>query len=406
MKTKKVAVFTGSRAEFGLQYPLLRAISESEALEYVLIVSGAHLDGNFGDSIQEIKNSGFKVHSEVTLDLLEDSLVGTAQAIGTGIVSISKALQKLAPDVLLVYGDRFETFAAAIAASQMGIPIAHVEGGDLTEGGALDDSVRHAISKLSHIHFTTNIQATNRLLAMGEESWRVHTVGLPSIDSMKIQDFATPQELVAQYGIKIDRPLILFTQHSITTEIEDAVPQIQPSLAALKLALQKGYQVVMTYPNSDAGGQRILTEMKDFFHENTCEDLHLEASLGRYRYHGMLALSKYSAAKTVCVGNSSSGIKETPEFFCPTVNIGTRQNGRLRGENVLDTGYDEVSIFSAIEKCLTPEFRQLCEKIKNPYGDGTAGKKVVQILSELNLGKRLIQKMMTLEGTTQNGWYR
>ena len=176
---RKIAVFTGNRAEYGLQYPLLKAIDGNSNLEYQLIVSGAHLDDNFGRTLDEIHNDGFIIDVEVKIEMKGNSDIATAQAIGSGVTAISNVLEALQPDIVVVYADRFEGFAAVIAASQMNIPTAHIEGGDLTEGGALDDSVRHAMTKLAHMHFTTNEQATNRILAMREEAWRVHTVGFP-----------------------------------------------------------------------------------------------------------------------------------------------------------------------------------------------------------------------------------
>jgi len=196
MKKRRIAVFTGNRAEYGLQFPILKAIDKHPQLDYYLLVSGAHLDKNFGGTLDEIKRDGFHIDAEIKIDMDTESINATAQAIGSGILSISTVLAKMQPDIMVVYADRFEGFAAVIAASQMNIPTAHIEGGDITEGGALDDSVRHAMSKLAHIHFTTNQQASNRVLAMGEEDWRVHTVGFPAIDLISEGNYATPEEII------------------------------------------------------------------------------------------------------------------------------------------------------------------------------------------------------------------
>jgi len=201
MDKKIIAVFTGNRAEYGLQYPILKAIREHPELEYRLVVSGAHLDDNFGRTIEEIYHDGFEIAAEVKIDMADDSLTSTAQAIGSGVISMSQALADIKPHYLAVYADRFEGFAAVIAGTQMNVPTVHVEGGDITEGGALDDSVRHAMTKLAHLHFTTNQQASNRLLAMGEESWRVHTVGFPAIDLIAEGKFASPEEIVAELDL-------------------------------------------------------------------------------------------------------------------------------------------------------------------------------------------------------------
>lgn len=406
---KIIAVFTGNRAEYGLQYPVLKAIDKHPNLEYRLIVSGAHLDKNFGSTIKEINNDGFEIHAEVSIELNEDSPYATSMAIGSGTLSIAKALEKIKPDIFVVYADRFEGFAAVIASTQMNIPTAHIEGGDITEGGALDDSVRHAMTKLAHIHFTTNDQATNRLLGMGEASWRVHTVGFPAIDLIQEDNFASPDELIESYNLDLSKPIILFTQHSVTTEFDLAPSQVMPSLEALRMAAKKGMQVIITYPNNDAGGKKIIDTIHAYEKNiEAIEDIQIHSSLGRYNYHGILALSKNIDLKVCCVGNSSSGIKETPAFFCPTVNIGSRQEGRLRAENVIDADYDKDSIYQAIMTCIFDEnFRQSVQECINPYGVGDAGLKISNILDELEMdNKKLLRKEMTLKGRKNNEWFQ
>jgi UDP-hydrolysing UDP-N-acetyl-D-glucosamine 2-epimerase len=401
-----VAVFTGNRAEYGLQFPILKAIEAHPALDYRLIVSGAHLDDNFGRTLQEIQADGFVVHAEAKIHMDADTLYATAQAIGSGVLSVAQVLDQMRPDMLIVYADRFEGFAAVIAGTQMNVPTAHVEGGDLTEGGALDDSVRHAMSKLAHLHFTTNLEATNRLLAMGEEPWRVHTVGFPAIDLIAEGRFAKPDEVRARLNLDLDRPLVVFTQHSVTTEFDVADEQIRPSLQALKSLAERGVQVVMTYPNNDAGGRRIIVELEKMAAEHL-PGIQLHRSLGRHLYHGLLALTRDLKARVALVGNSSSGIKETPAFGCPTVNIGSRQEGRLRAENVLDVGYEAADILAGMRKALYDEdFRRQCRNCLNPYGLGEASKKIVDVLATIPLTGRLLRKRMTLQGETRDGWYR
>lgn len=401
-----IAVFTGNRAEYGLQYPILRAIAAHPKLEYRLIVSGAHLDRNFGRTLVEIEADGFRVHGEAKIEMKEDSLYATAQAIGSCVLSVSKLLSEMKPDLLVVYADRFEGFGAVIAGTQTNIPTAHIEGGDLTEGGALDDSVRHAMTKLSHLHFTTNAQATNRILAMGEEKWRVHTVGFPGIDLIQDGIYAKPGELVERYGLDLKRPIVIFTQHSVTTEFQAAADQVLQSLRALRRLAAEGVQVVVTYPNNDAGGRNIIAEIERMVTEHPA-NIDVHRSLGRYNYYGIIGLARDFRARVVCAGNSSSGIKETPAFGCPTVNIGSRQDGRLRGANVIDVGYDEDAIYSAITRCIHDEgWRQICRRTSNPYGIGDAGKKIAHVLSTVALDQRLIRKRMTLAGESRDGWYR
>ena len=406
MKKRKIAVFTGNRAEYGLQFPILKAISEHPELEYRLIVSGAHLDKNFGETLEEIENDGFIIESEVKIEMDAVNLESNVQAIGTGVLSVGEALGKIKPDIMVVYADRFEGLAAVIASTQMNIPTAHIEGGDLTEGGALDDSVRHAMSKLSHLHFTTNEQASNRVLGMGEESWRVHTVGFPAIDLISDNNYATPEEVSSKLNLDTDKPIVLFTQHSVTTEFDQASNQIMPSIEALISLANDDIQIVATYPNNDAGGKAIISKLEEL-KSKKIPNIQVHRSLGRYLYHGVLALALDHKKQIACVGNSSSGIKETPVFGCPTVNIGSRQLGRLRGQNVIDAEYSTKSIISSIKKCFDDdEFRSQSFNTDNPYYLGNAGEKVAQVLATVDINESLIRKRMTLEGKSKDGWFK
>lgn len=392
---RNIAIFTGNRAEYGLQYPIIKAVDAHPQLKYYLLVSGAHLDEDFGKTSAEIAKDGFKVYREIKIEMKQDTLFATAQAIGTGILSLSVVLDELKPDFLVVYADRFEGFAAVITGTQMGIPTAHIEGGDITEGGALDDSVRHAMTKLSHLHFTTNEDAARRIKTMGEEEWRIFNVGFPAIDLIAEGHYATADELSARFGIDPARPIILFTQHSVTTEFEKASQQIIPSLKALEELASGGCQVIITYPNNDAGGRRIINCIDDWWGRGI-PGAQIYKSLGRYNYHGFLHLCGNGGGVGVCVGNSSSGIKETPTLGCPAVNIGTRQKGRLRACNVIDTDYDKEQIIDAIKRSLyDQEFRERCRVCDNPYGQGDAGKKIAAVLADVQIDARLIQKRMT-----------
>jgi len=276
----------------------------------------------------------------------------------------------------------------------MNIPTAHIEGGDYTEGGALDDSVRHAMTKLAHLHFTTNAQATERVLKLGEEPWRVRTVGLPALDLIMTNEHASPEELIEEFALDLARPVLLFCQHSVTTEQERAAEQVRPSLDAIERLVREGHQVVMTFPNDDAGGRAIIAELERF-RSRRLRDAHIVQSLGRRRFHGMLNLIG-RVGRGAVVGNSSAGIKETPAFGCPTVNIGSRQHGRLRAKNVIDTEYDGAAIQAAVRKCVDDsEFRNQCRNCENPYGVGSAGKSIAEVLATVPINARLLQKRMT-----------
>ena len=397
MMKKKIAIFTGNRAEYGLQVPILKAIEKNPDLQYFLIVSGAHLDPDFGATIKEIKEDGFSIYKSINLDRSEDNLISTANAIGQGVIEITKIIEKLKPDIFLVYADRYETFAAAIASSQTNTVTAHVEGGDITQGGALDDNVRHAITKLSHIHFTTNAQATRIILAMGEEEWRVHTVGYPGIDLVNLKDFIKEENIKKEIDINIMQPIIIYTQHSVSNKYELAKNQLEPSLKAMeRLVVNKNVQCILTYPNNDAGGKNIFLTLEKFAKQN--KGINLYQSLGRKLYWGLLNLAKNPNNRIACVGNSSSGIKETPAFGCPVVNIGTRQLGRLKGDNVIDCDYKEMDIYNSINKCLfDDEFRKHCRECSNPYGLGDAGEKIADILSKTKINDKLLTKKMTIK---------
>jgi UDP-hydrolysing UDP-N-acetyl-D-glucosamine 2-epimerase len=392
MLKRKIAVFTGNRAEYGLQYPILRAIAKDLRLEYFLLAGGAHLQQDFGRTMAEIETDGFHVYREVEILMQQDTLFSTAQAIGTGIVSLSKILDDLRPDFLVVYADRYEGFSAMITGTQMNIPTAHIEGGDYTEGGALDDSVRHAMTKLAHLHFATNEQAVDRICRLGEEPWRVFNVGQPSLDLISAGLFASPEEIASDLKIDFSRPVILFCQHSVTTEFEQAAEQVKPSLNALRKLANEGYQIIITYPNNDAGGRRIIEEIEKL---NGVANIEITKNLGRHRFHGVLNVIGH-IGRGAFVGNSSAIIKETPAFGCPAVNVGSRQQGRLRANNVIDTTYKMDEILAAIHRSVDDEtFRHQCQTCKNPYGAGNAGLKIAEALATIPIDSRLLQKKMT-----------
>ena len=389
-----IAVFTGNRAEYGLQYPILRAITAHPGLDYRLLVGGAHLDPDFGGTLAEIEADGFTAHYCIDIKIDTDTLAATAQAIGNGVLSVARALEAIDPDLLVIYADRFEGFAALVAGTQMAIPTAHVEGGDITEGGALDDSVRHAMTKLAHLHFATNADAAWRIRAMGEEDWRVHDVGFPAIDLIAAGEFTAPAAVRARYGLDLARPLVVFTQHSVATRFERAAAEVRPSLAALGRLAAGGAQVIVTYPNNDAGGRRIIAAIEAWAAAAPV-GIQVHKSLGRADYHGLLNLCSREG-RGVCAGNSSSGIKETPAFGCPAVDIGNRQDGRLAADNLIRVGYDEGAIYAALHRALDDEaFRARCRDCPNPYGMGDSGHRIAEVLAAIELGPHLVAKRMT-----------
>lgn len=405
-KPRRIAVFTGNRAEYGLQYPILDALRNRSDVRLQLIVSGAHLDGAFGETVSEIHKDGFTVDAKVKIRSPDANLQSTSLAIGECVLGVANALGQLKPDIFLVYADRFEGFAAVIAATQSGIPTAHMEGGDVTQGGALDDSVRHAMTKLAHIHLTTNDQASIRIMGMGEEPWRVHTVGFPLVDLIQAGDYMQEQQIVDEFQLDMSKPVLLFTQHSVTTFSSEAGAQLEPSLIALKRLYEAGFQIIMTCPNNDSGGKEIAERLQEFAAANS-SSVQIRQSLGRRRFHGILALALNPDYRVVLAGNSSAGIKEAPSFMCPTVNIGTRQSGRLRADNVIDAEYDGADIEAAVLRAAFDEdFRHVCRTCDNPYYMGNVGQRTAEILATTPLGDELLVKKMTLAGETSDGWFR
>ena len=393
---KKIALFTGNRAEYGLQVPILRAISNHPDLEYYLIVSGAHLDPAFGSTVNEIQNDGFTIHEKIDIGNGGSDLVSTSEMIGNAIVKLTKVIKKYKPDIFLVYADRFESFAATIASSQTNTVTAHVEGGDVTEGGALDDNVRHAMTKLSHLHYVTNKDSYDRIKAMGEEEWRIQLAGYPALDLIENNEFISDEEISNHIDIDINKPILIFTQHSVTNKFQLVKEQLISSIEGIKqISHERDIQCIFTYPNNDAGGIEIFETINS--HAKDIKNSIVRESLGRKLYWGLLNLSKDPKKNIICICNSSSGIKETATFNCPTINIGTRQNGRLRSTNIIDCDYDKDQIYIAIKRCLDDvAFKDICAASVNPYGLGGAGQKIAEHLSNIEFNDKLLTKKMTI----------
>jgi len=402
---KKICIFTGNRAEYGLLKPLIVKINKQKNFLTHLIISGAHLQSDYGKTIKEIKKDKIKNYISVNINgNFKKNESYNSLIIGNAIMKIAKVLNKLKPDIFIVYADRFEGLSATVASTQMNIPTVHIEGGDITEGGALDDSVRHAMTKLSHFHLTTNQEATKRIIAMGEEKWRVKTIGYPSVDLIKQKNYASEQEILNKFNLQGYKKIIIFTQHSVTTEYKKSLSQLNSSLKALEKISKEKIKIIITYPNNDIGSDLILKKLKnDKFKKN--KNISIYKSVGRFYYHGLLALNKNKKYNICCAGNSSSGIKETPIFGCPTVNIGTRQLGRLRSQNVIDVNYNSEKIYKALKKALMNKtFINKCRTCLNPYGIGNSAAKTVNFLKNINYTKnKILRKKMTL---TSNKLYK
>jgi len=377
--SRRIAYITGTRADYGLFSEPLRRMRENPDLDLGLVVTSMHLEPGFGLTVNDLEADGMPVIARVRNLGSGDRGADQARSIGTAVLGITDALEEFRPDVVIVLGDRGEMLAGAIAAIHLRLPVAHVHGGDVS--GTVDELVRHAISKLSHIHFAASEDAAGRLIRMGERAEHVHVVGAPGLDYLSHFQPMSKQEMEADLRLDLSRPFVLFTQHPVTED--SAVGQMEISLQALEDA---DVQVVATYPNSDAGGKAMIEVLKRWEERPW---LRVVPSLGQRRFASLL---KEAAAM---VGNSSSGIIEAPFFGLPVVNIGSRQAGRLRAENVLDAAHDQKSIRAAIECAMHDEtFRTRARNSRNPYGDGHAGERIVEILTALEIGPELLDKQI------------
>jgi UDP-N-acetylglucosamine 2-epimerase (non-hydrolysing)/GDP/UDP-N,N'-diacetylbacillosamine 2-epimerase (hydrolysing) len=342
-----------------------------------------HLSKEFGYSVNEIVKDGFKINEKVEMNPENDTGFSMAESIGKGLSGMAKALKKINPDFLLVLGDRIEALAGVIAAAYMNIPIAHIHGGDSTRAG-LDESARHAITKFAHIHFTVTKKSAERVRKMGEDQWRIFIVGAPCLDTILNVDYISKNEIYKKFNLKNDKPFIVLLQHAVSTEPQNAEKQSIETLDALK---DLGLQTVIIYPNSDAGGRAIIKQIKKY---EKYDFIKSYKNLPQLEY---LSLLKYS---NVLVGNSSSGIIESSSFKLPVVNIGIRQDGRERANNVIDVSHDKNKITKAIEKALyDKKFKDVVAKSKNPYGSGKSSKHIVKVFREIEITPKLIQKKIT-----------
>jgi len=379
---RKIAVVTGTRAEYGILLPVLRAIAAKPELELLLVVTGMHISQEFGYTVREIEEDGFRVAARVNMLAEDDTPTAMAKSVGTGIIGMADAWRQLQPDIILVLGDRVEPLAAAIAGAYMNIPLAHIHGGDNPMAG-LDEYARHAITKFSHIHFPATEKSVQRIIKMGEDSWRVHVVGSPALDTVLDESFLAAASPAKKLSIDSSQPLILLVQHPVTTQVDDAPQQIRTTLEAVKTT---DYPAIVIYPNSDAGGRRMIEVIKEYENPPAIRSF---KSLPHREYLGLMKTA------SVLVGNSSSGIIEASSFGLPVVNIGIRQQGRERGQNVIDVGYNKREIIGAIEKALSDRrFRQEVLKKANPYGDGRAGERIADILSEVEITPQMLQKKL------------
>ena len=393
---KTIGVVTTSRADYGIYRPILEKIQSQRQFKLQLFVSGTHLSRKFGRTITAIEKDGFPIAARIPIPVDSDSPQDMARSMGRCTQGFAQALARLPklrrPDIVLVLGDRYEMFAAAAAIVPFNIPLAHLHGGESTYG-AIDENFRHAITKLSHLHFVATQEYARRVMQLGEETWRVIVSGAPSLDHLRTLERLDRRALEARYGLRLEPEPLLVTFHPVTLEYEQTEWQAAELLAALR-AFER--PIVFTLPNADTNGRVIIRMIETFVREHP--NARLIENLGTQHYFSMM----FCAA--AMVGNSSSGIVEAPSFGLPVVNIGTRQQGRLRAANVVDVGYPREAITQGIAQALAPDFRARLRHLTNPYGDGHAAVVIVRRLKETPLDLRLIQKQFVDFSSTPERW--
>ena len=376
---RKICVVTGTRAEYGLLRLLLHGIQNDPDLVLQLVVTGTHLSSEFGSTVSEIEQDGFKVDGKVEMLLSSDSSVGVSKSIGLGIIGFADCFESLKPDLLVLLGDRFEIFAAATVASVRNIPIAHLHGGESTEG-AFDEAFRHSITKMSYLHFVAASQYRDRVIQLGEDPERVFLVGGLGVDAINRLDLLDRRELETILNFNFGKRNLLITFHPATLEPNSSQTQMRNLLQALSEL--KDTKLIFTYPNADAEGKIIINLIEDFVSNNSANAIAFK-SLGQLKY-----LSCIAQVDGV-VGNSSSGLAEVPSFKKATINIGDRQKGRLSAKSVINCNptYEEIS--SALKMIYTSEFQEKKSHAVNPYGNGDASNKILEIIKSYQIPSRL-----------------
>lgn len=383
---KKICVVTGTRAEYGLLYWLMKEIQQDNELELQLIVTGMHLSPEFGLTYKEIEKE-FKIDKKIEMLLSSDTSVGISKSMGLAQISFSEAYEELKPDILVVLGDRYEIFSAASAAMIAKIPVAHLHGGETTEG-AFDESIRHSITKMSHLHFTAADEYKNRVIQLGEHPSRVFNVGGMGIENIKRLNLLTKDEFEKSIDFKLNKKNILVTFHSVTLENSTAKEQFQELLDAIDELEETN--IIFTKANSDTDGRVINQMIDEYVSKHTHKSIGF-ISLGQLRY--LSALQFVDAV----VGNSSSGLLEAPSFNIGTINIGDRQKGRIKASSVIDCKPKKNSVLNAFEKLYLKDFQENIKNTINPYGNGCVSRKIIQNIKKVNLEKILKKSFYDLK---------
>jgi UDP-hydrolysing UDP-N-acetyl-D-glucosamine 2-epimerase len=376
---RTIAVVTSSRADYSHLYWPLHDLAQHTDVDLKLIVLGAHLAPQFGETVKEIEKDGFPIAARLECLLSSDTDVGMAKTLGVAVLALADLLGQMRPDLLLLIADRYEMLAPASVALTLRIPIAHIEGGEISEG-AIDDAVRNALTKMSHIHFTSTEGARARVVAMGEEPWRVHRAGAPSLDHLRRSRLLDVRELEERLQVNLERPMVVVAYHPVTI-VRDTTQEAESLFTALE---NVDAQILFCYPNADAGSHALMQRTRAFL--DTRNDARVYVNLDAVTYWSLL---RHVA---LLIGNSSSGIMEAASFALPVVNVGFRQKGRERARNVLDAEPEANVIIDAIAKGMSDDFRASLAGMTNPYGDGHAAEKIVQVLTTTPLSEELLVK--------------
>ena len=389
MNRRKICVVTGSRADYGLLYWLLREIADDADLDLRIVATGMHLAPQFGLTWRIIEDDGFALDAKVDMLLAGDTPVAVAKSLGVGTMGMAEALARLAPDIVVVLGDRFEILAAAQAAMILGIPLAHLHGGEASEG-VVDEAIRHSITKMAHLHFVAAEPYRRRVVQLGEQPHRVFDVGAPGLDNIQRLELLDRQSLEEALGFALGGDFLLVTYHPVT--LGDRAPAHGAGELVAALDAFPDHRVLITGVNADAGNDHV-TRVISAYAERDPGRVALFASLGQLRY---LSAMRHCAA---VVGNSSSGIIEAPAMGIPTVNMGDRQRGRIRAGSVIDCDERREDIAAAIGKALSPEFRDLARATESPFGRGGVAQRIAAVLKEADLDGILMKPFHDLGET-------
>lgn len=389
---RRICVVTGSRAEYGLLYWLMKEIQASPVLDLQTVATGMHLSPEFGLTFRNIEEDGFRIDEKVEMLLSSDTPAGIAKSIGLGTIGCADAFARLQPDIVVLLGDRFETFAAAQAALVARIPLAHLHGGETTEG-AIDEAFRHAITKMAHLHFTATEEYRARVVQLGEDPARVFNFGAATIDGIRNLKLLSRSELEKALGFSFGERNLLVTFHPVTLEANTAGQQFGELLAALDDLPDT--RCIFTMPNADTGGRVIRSMIEGYVAVRPGRAAAFD-SLGQLRYFSVMG------QVDAVVGNSSSGLIEAPSFHIGTINIGDRQKGRIKAVSVIDCEPMRESIRSAFRRLYSPDFQELLRKVVNPYGDGPVANRIMRVLAEYPL-EGILKKRFFMHPLQENG---